>query len=208
MSGALEPELDHKTGTPTEEEQLRAGTYSLLAGLLRSPPKEDLFTRLSAIGAQENARTQGIEAAWAQLKSAAEQTDIATVDDEYHALFIGVGRGELVPYGSWYLTGFMMEKPLGALRQDLAKLGFERQPNVHEPEDHAAALCEVMALLIIDDEISFLIQRNFFDAHISPWLETFFVDVMKAPSARFYRAVGNLGCEFIKLEKRYFSMLV
>ncbi|MEZ5449041.1 MAG: molecular chaperone TorD family protein [Thiolinea sp.] len=101
--------------------------------------------------------------AMAGLGLAAQHADPADVDDEFHDLFIGLGRGEVVPYGSWYLTGFLMEKPLGQLRQELRVLGFEREPNVYEPEDHAAALCEVMALLI-EDQGAIELQAGFFNA--------------------------------------------
>lgn len=101
-----------------------------------------------------------------------------------------------------------MEKPLGDLRRDLSRLGYERPAEVREPEDHVAALCEVMALLITDAAVSFEIQKTFFETHLGPWLESFFADLEQAKSARFYRAVARLGGEYAKLEKRYFSMLV
>jgi len=194
------------------EEQLRAGTYALLAGMLAYPLPDDLLVRLSGIEeAPERDNTQNFDAlakAWIGLKQAAAKTDMGVIDDEYHALFIGMGRGELVPYASWYLTGFLMEKPLGDLRADLALLGYERQRDVREPEDHVAALCEVMAMLVMDNDIPTGMQRKFFAAHLGSWMETFFLDVEKAHNATFYQAVGRLGCEFIRLEKRYLSMLV
>ena len=191
------------------EEQLRSGTYSLLAALLRSPPDEALINRLQGIVVDQQAETMDAMAkAWTGLKQAAQQADLAALDDEYHTLFIGLGRGELVPYGSWYLTGFLMEKPLGDLRRDLAQIGYERQENVREPEDHVAALCEVMALLITDNDVPLGRQRKFFADHIAEWIETFFMDLEKAHAAQFYKAVGPVGYEFIRLEKQYLSMLV
>ena len=204
---ALQPEHGHED-TSLNEERLRAGVYSLLAGLLRSPPDEEMLKRLEGIESQTDKSLDGIATAWVMLKAAAMSGDLSAMNDEYHALFIGLGRGELVPYGSWYITGFLMEKPLSALRQDLTLLGYERQTDVHEPEDHAAAICEIMAMLILDTDISFDRQRQFFATHIGPWIEIFFQDLEKAQAAQFYRAVGRLGFEFIKLEKRYFSMLV
>jgi TorA maturation chaperone TorD len=150
-------------------------------------------------------------AAWSALKAAAGKASMdgaAAVDEEYQELFIGLGRGELAPYGSWYITGFLMEKPLGKLRQDLAALGYERPPGVHEPEDHVAALCEVMAMLITDDTVPFAVQRTFFETHLGSWMERFFSDLENARSACFYRSVGCLGQAFIGLEKHYFAMLV
>lgn len=188
------------------EEQLRAGGYSLLARLLAAPPDAETLACLCAIETGETPPQDAMASAWRTLKQAAEHAVQGTLEDEYQALFIGLGRGELVPYGSWYRTGFLMEKPLGNLRRDLAALGFERQAGVHEPEDHAAALCQVMALLILESDMD--TQRWFFAAHLEPWLEKFFEDLEKAPSARFYRAVGCLGNAFIDLEKRYLAMPV
>jgi TorA maturation chaperone TorD len=124
-------------------------------------------------------------------------------------LFIGLGRGELVPYGSWYVTGFLMERPLAELRVDLKRLGMERQEDVHEPEDHVAALCETMSLLVLSgDEAPFDEQREFFSKHLAPWIGRFFGDLAAAPSAHFYRSVGLLGERFMEVERTYFSMLV
>ncbi|MET0054159.1 MAG: molecular chaperone TorD family protein, partial [Candidatus Thiodiazotropha sp. 6PLUC10] len=130
-----------------------------------------------------------------------------TVDDEFHDLFIGMGRGELVPYGSWYQTGFLMERPLGRLRTDLNLLGFQRQDGVTEPEDHVAALCEVMAMLIQESQ-SVQVQSQFYETHLASWLARFFTDLSEAKSAIFYRAVGRFGKAFIALEKRYLNMTV
>ncbi|MDX1529573.1 MAG: molecular chaperone TorD family protein, partial [Gammaproteobacteria bacterium] len=130
------------------------------------------------------------------------------LDDEYHDLFIGIGRGEVIPYGSWYLTGFLMDRPLAVLRGDLAELGFERQQDVKEPEDHIAALCEIMAMLITNEEHDIAVQRRFFQAHIEPWGRTFFQDLQKAKTARFYRAVGQFGEQFVDFEQKYLSLLV
>lgn len=194
-----------------DEDRYRAGTYALLAGLLVGPPSPPLLQRLHAIEADaDDAGEHDLPGAWRRLQQAtvAEGNDGATLDDEYHALFIGVGRGELVPFGSWYITGFLMEKPLAALRQDLARLGFERQQGVYEPEDHIAALCEVMAQLITDGALPFASQRQFFDRHLAPWAEAFFADLQNAKSARFYRAVGELGLAFIRTEKQALAMAV
>jgi TorA maturation chaperone TorD len=139
------------------------------------------------------------------LGLSAKHSDPAAVDDEYHTLFIGLGRGEIVPYGSWYLTGFLMEKPLGELRTDLEALGFERDPAVKEPEDHVAALCEVMALLIQDGS-SVSTQSQFFLKHMTKWLDRFFEDLTHADSASFYQAVARFGAAFVAFERQYFGL--
>lgn len=194
--------------TGVEEMQLRANTYGLLAALLAKPPGGELRERLVNINMPEAQSAEGIGGAWRLLKLAAERSSVETLDDEYHALFIGVGCGELVPYASWYLTGFMMDKPLAVLRDDLRRLGFERSPEVSEPEDHAAALCEVMAAVIVSDDVSEASERDFFDEHLVQWMGAFFDDLQEAESAVFYRAVGRLGSEFIALEQRYLAMTV
>lgn len=201
---------------PTPEDLLRAGIYSLLAGLLRQAPDAAMLARLDGIEDVEvstenpdsNSDTDELGQAWAGLKQAAQTADVIALDEEYNDLFIGVGRGELVPHGSWYLTGFLNEKPLADLRRDLAELGYERQDDVHEPEDHVAALCEVMAMLITDESASFGCQRTFFETHIGVWMAKFFADLETAKTASFYRAVARLGAEFIQLEQRYLSMQV
>ncbi len=188
------------------EDRLRADTYRVLGRLLATPPDAetlDLFAR-APVSNEDNL----LAVAWRMLAMAAGRATPAEVADEYQTLFIGLGRGELVPFGSWYLTGFLMEQPLAKLRSDMRRLGFERQDNVPEPEDHAAALCEIMALLASDDDPRNLAsQAEFFENHIAPWMARFFRDMQEASSARFYRAVGQLGEHFINTDQRYLEMV-
>ena len=206
MSGSTTGEVDG--GAAVAEADIRSGTYSLLANLLGAPPERTVLQCLHRIEAAGVPVQDKMALAWARLKEAAEQTDRDAASDEYHQLFVGLGRGELVPYGSWYLTGFLLEKPLGDLRGDLALLGYERGADVRESEDHAAALCEIMALLITDDAVPIDVQRTFFETHLGSWMDKFFADLEAARNARFYKAVGGLGRTFIALEKQYLAMLV
>ena len=191
-----------QSGGPTEapEDVLRSNTYSLLAHLLAAPPSQDSLNLLSRIDASDSDSEDLLGAAWQMLRQAAGRSDTAALDDEYHELFTGMGRGELMPFGSWYMTGFLMEQPLAKLRGDLLVLGFERQDGVNEPEDHAAALCEVMSMITTADLAA---QGQFFQRHIAPWMQRFFRDMQEAKSARFYRAVGQLGEQFMEVEKEY-----
>ena len=184
---------------------VRANTYGLLGALLVGPPRQDLLDLLAGIDPPSG---DGLGLAWRELGRAAENAEVEAVDDEYHDLFIGVGRGELIPYGSWYRTGFVMDKPLAALRSDLATLGFERCDEVKEPEDHAGALLETMALVAASPEHGIEVQRRFFDRHVATWMRTFFADLQAAGSARFYRAVGRFGEQFIVFETKYLSIVV
>lgn len=190
-----------------ESQQIRASSYALLAALLANSPNQELLQQLQMIDAEQDDQ-KDIVNAWSMLKLAAERNNAELIAEEYQQLFIGIGRGELVPYASWYLTGFMMEKPLAHLRQRLIGLGFEQQEDVHEPEDHVAALCEVMAQLIIDDETDFETEKAFFTDFIGNWMPKFFEDLQKSETSSFYRSVGELGQAFQDIEKTYFSMMV
>jgi TorA maturation chaperone TorD len=187
------------------EQLARASVYALIARILTSAPDADLLGRLRAIEVDDSPGGDAMARSWAVMRLAAEHAEPEPVDDEYHRLFIGVGRGELVPYGSWYMTGFLMERPLADLRDHLAALGYERSDSVKEPEDHAGSLCEVMTHLIQDGE-SIEEQRAFFEQHMGPWLTRFFEDLEHAQAAVFYRAVGSLGKSFVELEQQYLSM--
>lgn len=195
-----------------EPDTLRANTYRLLARLLAAPVPPDLLAtlrRIDGAGAAEANAGMAMTKAWQTLRIASERATAEAIDDEYHDLFIGLGRGELVPYGSWYMTGFLMDRPLALLRRDLASLGIEREADVHEPEDHVSALCEVMSLVIENPgEIPLERQQQFFFDHLSPWMGRFFADLQQTRSARFYLAVGQLGEMFIDVETKYLDMTV
>ncbi len=118
--------------TPSDEDMQRARVYSLMGALLAAPPGADLLNRLRQIGDAVSDETghspdTPLATGWHALKAAATESNESALNDEFHELFMGIGRGELMPYASWYLTGFLMERPLAALRQDLKTLGFERR---------------------------------------------------------------------------------
>jgi TorA maturation chaperone TorD len=188
-----------------EEEQLRAAQYRLLARLLASEADESVLRRLSGLTGDASPLGVGLEA----LARVAARISPAAARVEYGALFIGLGRGELLPYASYYLTGFLNEKPLALLRQDMARLGIARAQDVKEPEDHIAAICEMMAGLIegsFGAPADLGTQRGFFDRHLAPWAETFFADLEKARAAILYAPVGAIGQAFMKIERTAFEM--
>ncbi len=189
-----------------EEQRYRASAYSLLAGLFRSPPDQAILDQLSGLAGGEEDGDE-LMLAMSTLALSAQRHQPETIDEEFYQLFIGLGKGEVVPYGSWYLTGFLMEKPLSDLRDDLSRLGFERSEDVVEPEDHIAALCEVMSIMI-NDATELNQQSQFFNTHMVSWIERFFEDLGEAGSSVFYRAVARFGTAFVALEKQYFSMQV
>lgn len=206
MTGAVaEASASGSQSAVPEEELFRAQLYSLLARLLTAPPDATLLTALTALESDASALGQ----AFGELARAAAAAAPPGLAEEYQDLFIGLGRGELVPYGSFYLTGFLQEKPLAELRGDLARLGIARRSAVKEPEDHIAALCEVMAGLIdggFGEPQPLAVQRGLFDRHIAPWAPRFFDDLAQAKSADFYRRVGRVGSLFMGIETAAFAM--
>ena len=197
---------DGAASASSAEQARRAALYSLLAALLRRAPDQQVLEYTRQLQDDADGDRVELPLALSTLALAARHSEMESLQDEYHALFIGLGRGELVPYGSWYQTGFLMEKPLGLLRADLRRLGFERSEEVREPEDHIAALCEVMALLI-QEGAAIETQRQFFDHHVGNWAADFFADLGGAQAAVFYRSVARLGRAFLSLESRYLSLL-
>lgn len=180
----------------------RAQEYALLANLLAAAPSRRLLDRLARLDGDGTLLGQ----AHAALAEAASRANAAQVEREYFDLFVGLGRGELLPYASYYLTGFLNERPLSRLRSDLSALGIARVERNSEPEDHAAILCEIMAGMADGRlEISSDAQRALFEQHVSPWMGRLFADMEQAASANFYRAVGTLGRLFIEIERQGFS---
>jgi len=188
-----------------EEERARAQLYALLGAVLRAPPAPALMARLAAIEGDDSALGRALQA----LAAAARRATPAEVEDEFNALFVGLPQGELTPYASYYLTGFLYEKPLARLRGDLARLGIAAAEDNPEPEDHIAALCETMAGLIdgrFGAPLALAEQRQFFERHLVPWAGRFFDDLAAAKSARFYMPVGSIGRLFMDVEKDAFAM--
>jgi TorA maturation chaperone TorD len=180
----------------------RAREYALLSVLLARAPDADLLGRLARIAGD----TSPLGVAHAALAQAARAVSAERVAREFFDLFIGLGRGECLPYGSYYLTGFLHERPLARLRQDLVRLGIERAPGQSEPEDHAAILCEIMATLAGRGlPAPPGAERELFEAHLAPWLARFFADLERARAATFYRSVGMLGRVFMQIESEAFA---
>ncbi|MDB5641793.1 MAG: molecular chaperone [Hyphomicrobiales bacterium] len=186
-----------------EIDALRGAEYAMLAVLLGQAPGADLLARVASL--RGDATPLGL--AHIDLASAAQATDETLAGREFFNLFIGVGRGELLPYGSWYQTGFLHERPLARVREDLAQLGIERSEKTREPEDHIAILCEIMAGLAQGDfQTDVAAQQRFFERHLAPWAARFFADLETTGSATFYKSVGRLGRTFMELEAEAFKL--
>src|SRR6056297_1978103 len=188
-----------------DAEKTRVATYTVLARLFRAAPDKELLRNLAECG-EDNAGSK-LTTAWDDLAKASRRADPNALDHEFHALFIGLGRGEVLPYASWYLSGFLLDKPLARLRSDLDDLGIERADNIAESEDHAAAICETMVLLVDTTAgLDLAGQNRFFERHLQPWVAQFFGDVQAAKNANYYRRVATLAQRFFEFEKSWLSL--
>jgi TorA maturation chaperone TorD len=187
-------------GALPEEERLRAEFYALLARLLAAPPEAELLSRLG--GLPEEPATE-LGAALASLCRLARNASPSDLEDEFNALFSGLGASAIVPYASYYKTGFLHEKPLALLRADLARLGVGLSEGTAESEDHIACLCEAMAALILGSfspSLPLAGQQSFFDAHLAHWAERLMEDLERCELSPFYAAVGQVGRVFLAIE--------
>jgi TorA maturation chaperone TorD len=203
----LRPDLFGSRAEPTEiideTDAARAREYALLAVLLARAPDAKLLTRLAGLRADPTP----LGLAHAGLGEAAAAARPEKIAREFFNLFIGVGRGEVLPYGSYYMSGFLYERPLARLREFLARIGIERAEGQAEPEDHAAILCEIMAGLA-DRRLAAPAdaERELFEKHMAPWMGRLFADLERASEADFYRSVGTLGRIFMEIESEAFAL--
>lgn len=200
----LRPDLYPAEAAEVDEiEAARAALYRLLAALFAAAPKRDLLARTA--GLRGDASPLGM--AQATLADAAARADADAVEREYFDLFIGVGRGELLPYGSYYMSGFLNDRPLARLRADLAALGLERAAPVGDPEDHIAHLFEVMAGLADGSfPATEAAQRRFFERHLEPWAGRFLAELAANGRAVFYRPAAELAGLFVDIESQAFAL--
>jgi TorA maturation chaperone TorD len=201
----LRPDLygTQPSTTVDEVDAARAAEYALLSVLLARAPNADMLARLARLRGDPSP----LGLAHAALAEAAAATTVERAEREYFNLFIGIGRGEVLPYGSYYLTGFLNERPLARLREALARLGIERSEGNSEPEDHAAIVCEIMAGIVGGNfETPAGADRALFEQHLAPWLGRFFADLERADAADLYRRIGALGRLFISIESEAFAL--
>ncbi|QIE46520.1 molecular chaperone TorD family protein [Pseudohalocynthiibacter aestuariivivens] len=189
------------------EDRLRADLYNFLGLILSGPPDQMLLDQCAGLTGDDSEIGNAI----AGLARVARATSPRKVESEFNALFVGLGRGELLPYASYYLTGFLNEKPLALLRTDMAEHRITRAPNAFEPEDNIASLMEMMAGMIVGrfgrsatlDE-----QKLFFNKHIAPWAGHFYSDLEAAKNSVLYASVGSVGRVFMDIEREAYRMAV
>ncbi|MGC3937410.1 TorD/DmsD family molecular chaperone [Roseobacter sp. EG26] len=187
------------------EDRLRADLYNFLGLALARPADQILLDQMSELSGDDSDLGHAV----AGLARVARASKLKAVEREFNALFIGLGRGELLPYASYYLTGFLNEKPLARLRSDMTAHQITRAENVFEPEDSMASLMEIMGGLIVGrfgQPASLEAQRMFFNNHIAPWATHFYSDLEAAKTSVLYGSVGAVGREFMVIEKEAFRM--
>ena len=193
-----------------DEETARAEVYGLLAELYYAAPPAELHEKITLAATQAPAAGALLEASWSALVAAARKYSTAEIGRQYNDLFGGIGKPEIYLFGSHYLSGFINEKPLAALRTDLAALGLTRDEALPETEDHMAYTCEVMRYLIAGDDVelaNLTKQRDFFSRHVQVWVPAMCEAVVAHPKAGFYRALAVFTDAFIGVEAQGFDML-
>lgn len=191
------------------EEQLRADFYRLLALPLSAPPTRDVAGAYARLDAGESAPSSPLFKAVGRLADGASVASPEELVEDYHDLFIGVGRGKLVPYASYYLTGFLQEKPLAKLRQDMARLGVAAASGSPDPEDHVASVLDIMAGLIDGrfGAAGLEQQKKFHLTHVASWMPIFFGDLERTATTSYYAALGASGRAFLDIESAAFEMV-
>lgn len=193
-----------------DEETARAEIYGVLAALFYAAPTPALLESLRLAVTEAPAAGALLEASWTELVATARAMSVQEVGEEYDVLFGGVGKPEVYLFGSHYLSGFLNEKPLAALRTELAELGLTRGDAMAETEDHYAYLCEVMRYLIAGDDVAvanLTRQREFFTRHLQPWAQQMCETVSAHPKARFYKSLAGFTQTFTSVEAQGFDML-
>jgi TorA maturation chaperone TorD len=193
-----------------DEETARAEVYGLLAALFYAPPSPELLAQLRVAVTEAPAAGGFLEEPWRQFVGVVRELGDEQVANEYDALFGGVGKPEVYLFGSFYQSGFLNEKPLAALRGDLATLGLARDETMSETEDHVACVCEVMRYLIAGDDVeiaNLTQQQKFFSTHLQPWVPAMCEAISAHPKARFYAALAAFTAAFVSVETQGFDLM-
>ena len=196
----------HFTRTLSPEDQARANFYALLSRLLYAPPDAELLAALGSADELE-AEDESLAKAWRDLCAAAAAGDVEALRDQYEITFIGTGKAPITPYATAYSLKHTNDTPLAALRGDLIKLGLARRSGAGEPEDHIAALCDVMRHLIAEQQGGLATQKEFFERWIRPNFEPLCAAIERSELGAFHKATGRLAKTFFSLEQSAFEML-
>jgi TorA maturation chaperone TorD len=210
MSEARLPVAMH--GELAAEDQARANFYALLSRLYAAAPDEALLATIAAADEWPvvgGSAARELAAAWRGLIAASAVTDAAAAGDEYQRLFIGVGRCEVSLHASGYLAG-AGGSALAELRSALSRLGLGRRDGVNVYEDHLAAICETMRVLVGGapgiEPGSIVQQREFFAVYVAPWVTSCCNAINNSPIANYYRRVAEFTDSFMAIERDSFAI--
>jgi TorA maturation chaperone TorD len=192
--------------TPAPEDQARANFYGLLSRLFYAPADAELLGALAQADELE-AEAEALAERWKELCAAAAKADPEDVRDEFDTVFIGTGKAPVTLFTTAYSIRYSNEVPLVALRSALNELGLARREDAGEPEDHIAALCDVMRYLIAEQQADLEVQKRFFEEWIQPNVEPLCTAIEKSERTAFYKHVGRLAKAFFSLEQSAFEML-
>jgi TorA maturation chaperone TorD len=193
----------------TEEDRGRADLYALLARLGYAGPDRALLDSIARNEDLFGADDLPLGRAWRALARAARDADPDALRLEYDSIFVGVGKAAVTLYASYYLTPAGRERIVVALRDEWRELGLVRTGDTHEPEDHIAALCEVMRHLISlgSDDHAIGRQRQFFMRYISNAYIPLTDAIQNLSATGFYPAVGRVMRAFFDIESQSFEMV-
>jgi TorA maturation chaperone TorD len=195
------------------EDQARADFYALLSRLYEGAPDAVLLGAIASSTAlpEDGLGAAGIDLArgWRDLIAASAAMDADAAAAEYQDLFIGVGRSEVSLHASAYGKPGS-GNPLVQVRAALAALGLTRRAGVTTYEDHLAAVCETMRMLIStargSEAYALADQREFFVIHVQPWVFDCCTAIEDSPIANYYRPVAKFTQLFMAVERDSFAM--
>ena len=195
------------------EDEARANFYALLARLYTDAPDAALLRAIAA--AEElpvvtpDGAANDLAQSWRGLIAASAAMDAEAAAAEYQDLFTGVGRSEVSLFGSGYVSRGG-GSALADVRAALAQLGLSKQEGTNLYEDHLAAVCETMRVLIGGatgvEPCPFAQQREFFAGYVSPWVSSCCDAIKISPIANYYRRVAEFTQYFMAIERDSFAI--
>ena len=202
------------TSTIEPEDQARADFYALLCRLYGAAPDAALLAAIAGADelppAPESGAGHDFAEAWHALIAASAAMVPEAAAAEYQELFIGVGQSEVDLHGSAYAKGASGKPLLVDIREALVPLGLARQAGSTMFEDHLAAVCETMRVLITGaggaEVFAVAQQRRFFDNNIAPWVFACCNAIKAKTVANYYRRVAQLTASFMALERDSFAI--
>ncbi|NQW69927.1 MAG: molecular chaperone TorD family protein [Betaproteobacteria bacterium] len=195
------------------EDLARADLYGLIARLFHQAPDQELLDQIAASmpeGQEVQAEDAPLSKVWHTVVELAKTNSAKVWQDEFDLNFISVGRPKIILNGSFYMAGYLNERPLVEIRRTLNAFGLESAEEISETEDHISAVCEVMRYLIAGDDVevsNLTNEKAFFNDYIRPWYEDLCAAIDDVPEMRLYHSVAALTREFLDIESQSFDMI-